>query len=112
LEQARAQWAAAGIASYQYELSIHDVVSGEADGSYVVLVEQGVVISVTRDDGEPIPTDLPATTVEELFDLIEGWRTNGRQTEVIFHTQIGYPVVAAAFEPGSDLLSIAEFEAH
>jgi hypothetical protein len=85
------------------------MVSGGAAAPYTVVVEQGVATSA-GDDVATIPPELPAMTVEELFDLIERWRVDGRETEVIFHTQLGYPIVAAAFEPGSALLSISEFE--
>jgi len=91
LAGARQRWMVAGVADYEYELTVHDIESASFSDPYLVTVHEGTV-SVSS-GGDPVSTiGVPAYSVDEMFDLIELWRQAGSRVEVLYDESWGFPV--------------------
>ncbi len=92
LQEARIRWDEARIGDYSYELAIHAMATADFTGPFLVVVEGGTVTSVTR-AGEPVePGKVAAYSVEEMFDLIDRYLSEGIKSSVLYHDGLGHPV--------------------
>jgi hypothetical protein len=107
LEKARTRWEAIGPASYTYELTVHDVASGEFSDGYLVAVVDGSVVEVSQ-NGTPVEyADVPAASIDDLFDQIELSIGEGSQVDVLYHDQLAYPVLVAVTTSASSMTIIS-----
>lgn len=99
IDRAKAKWAAAGLRSYTYLLTLHDVAEATFSDPLQVTVREGAVASTTL-EGEPTEIEGPTPApIEEYFDLIAGWTDAGSQVDVIYHSDFGHPVFVVAIHP-------------
>ena len=94
-DAAMVRWHEAGIDTYRYELTVHDVPNGDFGDPYVVTVRGGSVASVTRNSLPVDDFDVPAHPIDELFVMMELWRQQGSRVESIFDFDLGYPVLVS-----------------
>ncbi len=107
LDEARARWEAVGPASYTYELTVHDVVSGEFSDGYVVEVVDGSIQEVAQ-NGIPIEyVEIPAATIDDLFDEIELAIEEGSEVDVLYHDQLAYPVLVTVTSSAGSMTVIS-----
>ena len=107
-QAARLRWVEAGFASYEYQLTAHDIKNASFSEPYTITVEDGAVIAVEyqgqpADDVEVVPT----LTIDGLFDLVEEQISGGADVEGIYHESLGYPVFLVIWEPNSSEISLA-----
>jgi hypothetical protein len=70
-------------------------------------VEDGVVAEVSQ-NGTPIEyTEVPAATIDDLFDQIELWIDEGSQVDALYHDQLAYPVLVAVTTPDGSMVVIS-----
>lgn len=92
VDYARTRWEDAALASYRYELRIHDIEDASYTDPYLVTVVDGTVDSVEyqgRLIDDPPSFALPITM---LFDLMEDRVRSGDTVEALYHDELGYPV--------------------
>ena len=90
LDDARRLWADADLGSYTMTLTRGCFCLEESIGPFEVTVEDGVVVSATR-EGETVPTDR-VLTVDALFDVLEdAYRRDAHRVEVTYDPTQGYP---------------------
>ncbi|HSJ29469.1 MAG TPA: DUF6174 domain-containing protein [Acidimicrobiia bacterium] len=94
--RARERWSQVGPSDYSYELTEHDIEEGTFGPPHVVVVEADRVRSVTLDGTEVHPDNVPAYTIEDLFDMIETWESAGHRVETVFDERLGHPVLVIA----------------
>ncbi len=93
LAAARERWVSTGLDSYSYQLTSHDVEAGSFSDPFRVTVADGAVVSVTLEGIETELPDLPAYPIDELFDLLAEWMASGINIQVLYHDQLGHPVL-------------------
>ena len=91
LMEARSRWQSTGITSYQYQLTIHAMATADYRGPFLAQIEDGKVVSLTREDG-PVGEGVVAYSIEGLFDLIDSYLADGIESAVIYNELLGYPV--------------------
>lgn len=95
LETAMRRWSEVGPADYSYELTIHDVEEGSFSDPHLVVVTGGVLESVTLNGEDIHPDNVPAYSIDELFGLIEEWRSVGFDVDLLFDERLGHPVLVS-----------------
>ena len=88
VEAARAQWEAAGITHYTYELTVHDVAAASFSEPYVVTVRDGSVTSALQND-EEASSGVAPFTIDELFALIAA--SEGTDAIASYDSDLGFP---------------------
>ena len=108
VQAARPRWVEADHASYEYQLTAHDIKNATFSETYTITVEDGAVIAVEyrgqpAGDVEVVPT----LTIEGLFYLVEEQIAGGADVEGLYHESLGYPVFLVIREPNSSEISLA-----
>lgn len=101
LVEARERWAATGFTDYTYRLTVHDAETADFSEPYLVAVVDGDVVEVVA-SGVPIDiVDVPAYSIDDLFERIVLWEQSGIDVDALYHHADGYPVlvVQATDEP-------------
>ncbi|MDH3307232.1 MAG: DUF6174 domain-containing protein [Acidimicrobiia bacterium] len=102
LDQAMARWRSAGLVDYEYQLTVHDIVTASLSPLYTVTVAGGRVVTVTL-DGQPVTDlDTASSTIDDLFALIQEAAGQGMEVEALYDAELGYPVLVIIHEPDSE----------
>lgn len=96
-EAALARWEQVGLLDYRYELTVHDIATGDFSNPYLVTVRDGRVDSVTAGGAEVSTVGLPAFSVDDVFERLELWRQQGSRVEAIFDIALGHPVIVSVY---------------
>jgi hypothetical protein len=116
LEEAVGRWAAAGVDTYSYELTIHAMATADYTGPFAVEIIDGEIVSVTR-DGSPVSPEVAAGyRVEQIFDMIREAIAGDVEVAVLYNQVLGYPVLVqidlgAIAVDGGLSFSLDQFEA-
>ena len=99
LQRAIATWVAAGLGDYSYRLSYHDIEAATFSDPLKIVVSDGAITSTIL-EGKPTEIEGPTPApIEGYFDLIDRWAKAGSQVDVIYHSELGYPVLVIAIHP-------------
>ena len=92
------RWADVGPDDYQYELTIHDIFDASFSPPHLVVVEDGVVSSITVDGVEVDPDTVPAYAIDDLFAQIARWEADGWEVDGLYDERLGHPVLVTAHD--------------
>lgn len=111
LNAARSRWANAGLSTYTFQITSHDVDEASFSDPYFVVVRDGQVTEITQ-NGEPSELG-EDVTVEGVFAMIDGLTADGVNMEVLYHAELGYPVLVlfTALDGASTGFSISDLTA-
>lgn len=91
LQEARNLWEFTAIADYRYTMTVHCPCPEEFTGPFEITVRDQQVASATW-KGNPLgPEQGPVYTIEQVFDLIQKTIEGGKDVEVVYDPESGYP---------------------
>ena len=103
LEAARSRWASAGLDSYTFDITVHDISTADFTDTFTVTVERAAIVAVSQNGYVYPPEGVELPTIEEVFEMLAKWQLAGFEFDAIYDVALGFPAVVITDDPEGSL---------